>query len=291
MKRPRVFILRLCVVGFLGTTSLGSGIRRPSFLAAGAENVGAKRQNSLAFVGDGDATAASNYYRQYEQRNSAADLDTQQRTSFFAVVLVSTANMLINWYRDDVLTPQVVRIPRVIWELVLMILSLQATIAQQAVPGLYAMLSLMLGSTAVGDLFFWAPMFAVASMFERINLATSPRFLLLLQSLVVGFIYLFSSVNAWGAYLSSRDEQKIKRDLRAKEIWRQELANRRRGGGGRIKQPPSLASGEKKQRFRFHSSIGTTLGRDEAKTKRNDVGSSSSSPWWLRDLSHQEGES
>ena len=128
------------------------------------------------------------------------------------------------------------KVPRALWELTIMTVAKQATTAKQSA-AIYLMLALLTGSTAIFDLFFWAPTFAFFAQFEtcrykgwffhRQKVSCEPtdfskgygRLLVSLQSLGVGIFYLMTTIVAWGAFVSIREEHKVDRGVRIRQKW------------------------------------------------------------------------
>jgi hypothetical protein len=158
-------------------------------------------------------------------------LKTQERTSFDAVSFVAAANLIINAMRPDPTISMQMRVPRLIWEMTILVLAKTATIT--TVPAIYLVLAFILGSTAVVDLFVWAPLFATFASFETCegNGFFQPRkcrsdytkgvgrMLVVFQCIATGLFYLMSSITAMGSFATMREEQKIQRQVRAMQRW------------------------------------------------------------------------
>lgn len=165
-------------------------------------------------------------------------LETRERTSFDAVSFVAAANFIINIMRPDSTISIQMRVPRLIWEITIMVLAKTATIT--TVPAIYLLLAFILGSTAVVDLFVWAPLFATFASFETCegNGFFQPRkcrsdytkgvgrMLVVFQCLATGLFYLMSAISAVGSFTTMREEQKIERQVRAMQRWDDHLRAR-----------------------------------------------------------------
>lgn len=143
-------------------------------------------------------------------------LDSHERTSFAAVTLVAAANLLFNIIRPDPNISLQMKIPRVIWEGTIMILATIAT--HTTMPAVYLLLACVLGWTAIVDLFLWTPIFAFFSHFQ------SARLLVVVQCIVSGLFYLLSAITAMGCFTTIREEQKLRRQIRAMQLWDEQAA-------------------------------------------------------------------
>ena len=158
-------------------------------------------------------------------------LRTHQRTSFDAVSYVAAANLIINVLRPDPTISIQMRVPRLIWEMTIMVLAKTATIT--TVPAVYLLLAFILGSTAVVDLFVWAPLFATFASFETCEgigffqprkcrsdyTKGVGRMLVVVQCISTGLFYLMSAISAMGSFTTIREEQKVQRQVRAMQHW------------------------------------------------------------------------
>jgi hypothetical protein len=158
-------------------------------------------------------------------------LHTHARTSFDAVSFVAAANLIINVLRPDPTITIQMRVPRLIWEMTIMVLAKTASIT--TIPAIYLLLAFILGSTAAVDLFVWAPLFATFATFETCEgvgffqprkcksdyTKGVGRMLVVFQCISTGLFYLMSAISAMGAFTTMREEQKVKRQVRAMQLW------------------------------------------------------------------------
>ena len=162
-----------------------------------------------------------------------AYLESRGRTSFNAVVFVAAANLVINTIRPDPNISWQMKVPRILWEITIMVLAKVAT--STALPAIYILLACVLGSTAMVDLFVWAPLFASFAHFEsceggffRPQVCRSDftkglgRMLVVVQCIATGLFYLMSAITAMGSFTSIRDEQKVERQLRTMHRWEEQ---------------------------------------------------------------------
>jgi hypothetical protein len=170
-------------------------------------------------------------------------LETSVQTSFASVVVVAAANLCLNILRPDPFVSWQMKVPRILWEIAIMAVAMTAT--DTALPAMYVLLAVVLGSTAMVDLFFWAPLYATFSQFEscRGGIFTKRvcrsdytkgigRLVVVFQCVGTGFFYLMSAITAMGSFTALRDAQKIERHLRTMQQW-EEL--RRQNGGMLLK--------------------------------------------------------
>lgn len=163
-------------------------------------------------------------------------LQTKKRTSFNKVLWVALANILINTTRPDPsITPEM-RLPRVIWEIAIGVVAVLAN-KNNAVPAIYILLAIMTGSTAMTDLFLWAPLFAGIASFENYtgggwfsrrprichkNYSTGlGRLFVSYQCIIAGLFYLMTSIAAMGSFTSIREEEKVDRQVKAMQRFEQ----------------------------------------------------------------------
>lgn len=157
---------------------------------------------------------------------------SEQVGQFESVVYVSAANLVINSLRPD---PQIrwhMKIPRMLWEISIMTVAKAASSSDSI--SLYMMLFFLTGSTAIIDLFVWAPIFAAMTSFETCqggfftgeryrchpdNIKGYGRLLATVQSIVGGMVYLMAAITAWNAVRTHRDQQKIAREIMVLERW------------------------------------------------------------------------
>ena len=138
-------------------------------------------------------------------------LESHERTSFAAVTLVAAANLLLNIIRPDPSITLQMKIPRIIWEGAIMILATIAT--NTTMPAVYLLLACVLGWTAMVDLFVWTPIFAFFSHFQY------ARLLVVIQCIVSGLFYLLSAITAMGSFTTIREQQKLRGQIRAMQLW------------------------------------------------------------------------
>ena len=144
---------------------------------------------------------------------------------------IAAANLIINVLRPDPTISIQMRVPRLIWEMTIMVLAKTATIT--TVPAVYLLLAFILGSTAVVDLFVWAPLFATFASFETCEgigffqprkcrsdyTKGVGRMLVVVQCISTGLFYLMSAISAMGSFTTIREEQKVQRQVRAMQHW------------------------------------------------------------------------
>ena len=116
-------------------------------------------------------------------------------------------------------------------------------------PATYLLLAFMLGTTALVDIFVWAPLFAIWAGIDkedctggffsgrpyvcRPNRSKSwGRLLVTMQSLFGGIFYLSSAISAWGEYTSQRDKLYAAQQANFLRQWHQ-------GGSGQGLVPSS----------------------------------------------------
>jgi len=101
------------------------------------------------------------------------------------------------------------------------------------------LLGLLTGSTAIADLFFWTPIFAFSTRFESCTypsiFSSKPkscvrdyargvgRVMVTLQCVSVGLFYLVTTIVAWGAFVTAREQQFVDREMRVRKQWKQFL--------------------------------------------------------------------
>jgi hypothetical protein len=176
------------------------------------------------------------------------------------VILVSMGNMAINWFRPDPdigwevcstvwpksealasrlrtnfgFSPLQNRIPRLMWESLIFFTATSIKALPDS-PLSYLLLSLMLGCTALIDIFFWAPIFGFATSFDNHDCSggwftgrpyvctPNPamdyikgygRLIVILQCLYTGVFYLKCSIDSWGEFIDQRDQIKAERQAR-----------------------------------------------------------------------------
>lgn len=115
--------------------------------------------------------------------------------------------------------------------------------AQSTAPAMYVLLAFMLGTTALVDIFVWAPLFAIwagvdnqdctGGFFTGRPYMCRPnrtkgwgRLAVTMQSLFGGIFYLSSAISAWGEYTNQRDKQHAAQQMNFLSQWHQ-------GDGGR----------------------------------------------------------
>mmetsp|Transcript_2264 Transcript_2264/g.4591 ORF Transcript_2264/g.4591 Transcript_2264/m.4591 type:complete len:288 (+) Transcript_2264:161-1024(+) len=154
-----------------------------------------------------------------------------ERPKFDAAIYIASANMLVFSLRPDPHVAWFARIPRLLWEASLLVIAKAAS--STISPSLYILLCIMTLSTSLVDVFVWAPMYAFFVSFETCSgggffseghcvTDRSKGFSRMAVSIVCilgGVIYLMTAVQAWGAFISYRDEQKIHRAHRIQREW------------------------------------------------------------------------
>lgn len=203
-------------------TSIGRG---------GAQN----RQKNRAV--DANSLQAAHTHNVLPPGNSY--LETSVPTSFNSVVLVAAANLVINIFRPDPFVSWHMKVPRILWEIAIMVVAMSAT--DTALPAMYILLAIVLASTAMVDLFFWAPLYATFSSFESCEggffskrvcrsdyTKGISRMVVVFQCVGTGLFYLLSAITAMGSFTAARDKQAIERHLRTMQQWEQ--LQRQKGG-------------------------------------------------------------
>ena len=157
-------------------------------------------------------------------------LRTDHRTSFDTVSVIAAFNIVLNLMRPDPSISIQMRIPRLIWEITILVLA--KTASNTAVPAVYLLLACILASTAFVDLFVWAPLFATFAHFKTCEgglfhprtcrsdyTKGVGRMMVAIQCLGTGLFYLLSAIAAMGSFTTMREEQKVDRQARAMLKW------------------------------------------------------------------------
>lgn len=151
--------------------------------------------------------------------------------SFVSVCYVSAFKIIFNMLRPDELIPLQGRLPRIMWEIIFFTIA-DLTRRPSVSPATYILLALTTATTAVVDIFLWAPIFGVAAKFEtckggffsrryqcqRDYVKGFGRLMVSTQSLCTGIVYLVAAIHAWSVLTAVRDEQKLQQQIRAMEI-------------------------------------------------------------------------
>jgi hypothetical protein len=142
-----------------------------------------------------------------------------------AVILVAFANIIWNTLRPDEIISWPMRLPRLLWEMTIVVVAKIASHESASIlPSMvHLLLSILLGSTALVDLFFWAPVFGFLTSFETCHgglfqprqcqsdyFKGLGRLIVIFQCFVTGLVYLNTSIVAIGRFLKIREEQKIR---------------------------------------------------------------------------------
>lgn len=172
--------------------------------------------------------------QQQQEPPPNAFVPAQEEASFRSVQLVSLINVLLNTFRTDDWIPIGLRMPRLLWEITIFLVATIANEAQQQAPGLYLLLFMLLVSTAMTDLFFWAPLFATFHSFGPSQKCSggwtrpricreehSSRWVVVLQCMINGFVYMMKAIDAMGCFTSQRDAQKVERHVQMMQRWQQ----------------------------------------------------------------------
>lgn len=210
------------------TSATGFSIGSSTILRASIARGGAQTKTNVA-VGNNAAFDVN-----YQPPPGNVFLETAERTSYVSVVCVAAANLCLNLLRSDPSIPWQMKVPRVLWEIAIMILAMTATDTATALPAIYILLAFVLASTAVVDIFVWAPLFASFANFETCQGGIFSRrvcrsdytkgigrLVVVVQCLGSGLFYLMSAISAMGSYTGIRDEQKMNRHIQTMEQWAQ----------------------------------------------------------------------
>lgn len=151
------------------------------------------------------------------------------------VVLVTAANILFNALRPDPSISFESRVPRILWEFFLLCSAINLKASPDSAYS-YMLLAIMLGTTALIDIFIWAPLFGLWASFGKKECSggwftgkpkvckTNPvkgygRLLVTFQSLYAGAFYLHCAIACWGEYSDARDRVKAERQARLFEHY------------------------------------------------------------------------
>mmetsp|Transcript_4871 Transcript_4871/g.5841 ORF Transcript_4871/g.5841 Transcript_4871/m.5841 type:complete len:271 (-) Transcript_4871:819-1631(-) len=206
----------------------GGGSSTPPRIAANQESMQLQQQH------------ANNRKNCRDRRGNAFTID-QKEARFEGVVFVAFLNILLNTMRPDEDISWQMRFPRFCWELSVALVASCTNHQKRTAPAVYLLLSLMTGSTALVDVFVWAPIFAYTASFETCTggglFSRQPkvcypdyakgfgRLIVSGQSLFTGLYYLMTAIMAWGAYTSVRDQQKVERHIQAIQLASQHTAS------------------------------------------------------------------
>lgn len=140
------------------------------------------------------------------------------------VAHISVLNALTTALRPDPLIDWTMRIPRVLWEY--SIATFARLARNQESPSVYLLLTMMLITTALVDIFVWAPIFAAMADFKTCQggwLTGEPygcvpdpikgygRLFVVFQSVIGGLIYLLTGITTWHVYTVGREERMFAR--------------------------------------------------------------------------------
>ena len=151
---------------------------------------------------------------------------------FRSAIYVAIANILLFALRPEESMHWFTRVPRLLWEFSL--LSILTWASLLVAPPLYLLVATMAFSTAMVDVFFWAPIYAFFTSFETCTTEGPPirRFFLTheettrcvtdlakglsrgavtILAVFGGLVYWGTAMDAWSAYVACRDEQKTHR--------------------------------------------------------------------------------
>merc|ERR1712050_714400 len=101
----------------------------------------------------------------------------------------------MNSLRPDKYIEWYFRVPRILWEFCVVVVCMTASSSPAS--SVWMLLSIMLGSTAMTDTFFWAPFFAMYMGYAGSEMESYGRFLVSIQALVTGLIYMYTAIEAW----------------------------------------------------------------------------------------------
>ena len=138
---------------------------------------------------------------------------------------VAVINVLVNSLRTDSSIPWPLRLPRLLWEMAIALLAHCSSMHHS--PVFSMSLAFMTFSTALIDLFMWAPLFAAIASFQpcpkqwwsdhartcTTNNDVRGHVLVMIQCMLTGFVYLMTSITAYAVVRAQRDEQHIEREL------------------------------------------------------------------------------
>lgn len=152
----------------------------------------------------------------------------------------SIINVLINSLRPDDSIPWFVRVPRILWEFCVAVICMTASSSPSTTSSVLFLLSGMLFSTAVTDIFFWAPLFAMFVEFETCTggglfglFRGKPRVcyedvtkgygrvLVSIQAVLSGLIYMYTAIVTWktAAISSGFEHERRKQDVFAHQDY------------------------------------------------------------------------
>ena len=152
--------------------------------------------------------------------------EQKRKRQLDGIRVMSTVNILINTFRPSNMTWQM-RLPRICWEVCIRMVASSS----YDEPSNLFLLSLMLGSTALIDIFLWGPIFGAFTSFETCKgggwFSSKPRtcqrnytkglsgLLVTFQSIFGGLFYLTTAVALWNYYWSLRVDYKVERQMAA----------------------------------------------------------------------------
>lgn len=154
------------------------------------------------------------------------------KSQFQGAMYVATANVLLNTLRPDPRIQWTMRLPRVLWELSIMLVANAAS--QTISPSLYLLFAVMMATTGLIDVFVWAPAFAAFANFKTCTggwwfsdnqvchtdyIKGFGRILVVVQSAMGGLFYLSTGIVAWICYITCRDQQRVQRELEILDQW------------------------------------------------------------------------
>lgn len=173
-------------------------------------------------------------------------------SQFQSASVVASLNAVLFALRPDPTISWQLRIPRVLWEIAIAVIA--KSTARQLSPGLCLLLAIMTGTTALTDVFVWAPIYSNMADFEtcyggwftgeeyrcyKDYTKGFSRLLVVFQSLVGGLIYLFTAIAAFTSYTAFRDEQKVLRQNRVQQATANTVPSAMYGKqGDRAAHPP-----------------------------------------------------
>lgn len=155
-------------------------------------------------------------------------------------MFTSIINVLINSLRPDDSIPWFVRVPRILWEFCVAVICMTASSSPSTTSSVLFLLSGMLFSTAVTDIFFWAPLFAMFVEFETCTggglfglFRGKPRVcyedvtkgygrvLVSIQAVLSGLIYMYTAIVTWktAAISSGFEHERRKQDVFAHQDY------------------------------------------------------------------------
>mmetsp|Transcript_26467 Transcript_26467/g.41025 ORF Transcript_26467/g.41025 Transcript_26467/m.41025 type:complete len:271 (+) Transcript_26467:120-932(+) len=205
--------------------SKSSFAENPTF-AGGAGS----RSQSLGKDGDGEIANAVARATPVLDASAGSSEDASNTFWFSMVTYVCIINAIINLFRPDRDISIQARLPRCMWEAYIALCANFAAANWRQNQTVLVLLSIMTGTTALIDIFIWAPLFAAFASFEtceggwftgvrRVCYSDYTkgfgRLFVSAHSLFTGIFFLITSVRAFGAFTAARDERVANRNAEA----------------------------------------------------------------------------